>query len=59
MLTGTVPFKAPNMKELHVLISTGTYKYPFNLSKEAKAVVDGMLCLDPAKRFTLPQILSH
>ncbi len=33
MLCGTVPFKAPNMKELHELIKDGSFSYPVELSE--------------------------
>jgi len=32
MLCGTVPFKAPSMKELHELIKDGKFAYPVALS---------------------------
>ena len=32
MLCGTVPFKAPSMKELHELIKDGKFIYPVALS---------------------------
>jgi serine/threonine protein kinase len=32
MLCGTVPFKAPNMPELHKLILKGDFVYPVPLS---------------------------
>jgi 5'-AMP-activated protein kinase catalytic alpha subunit len=59
MLCGTVPFKAPNMQELHRLILKGEFKYPVDLSPEAKNVIDNLLKLQPNKRLTIPQILSH
>lgn len=39
MLCGTVPFKAPNMKELHVLIKRGDYKFPIEISEESKDLI--------------------
>jgi hypothetical protein len=33
MLCGTVPFKAGNMKDLHVLIKKGEFVYPVNISE--------------------------
>ena len=59
MLCGTVPFKASNMKELHVLIKKGDYKFPVSLSEEAKDLVKKMLILNPADRVSIPEILSH
>lgn len=39
MLQGTVPFKAPNMKELHEAIKKGEYKFPVDISGEAKDII--------------------
>lgn len=35
MLCGTVPFKAPNMKELHKLIQAGEFTFPIEISEDA------------------------
>jgi serine/threonine protein kinase len=35
MLCGTVPFKAPNLEELHILILKGEFNFPNELSLEA------------------------
>lgn len=59
MLTGTVPFKAPTLEELHVLILDGKFSIPDYVSKEASDVLKGMICLEPKERLTVPQILSH
>jgi hypothetical protein len=36
MLSGTVPFKASNMKDLHKMIIKGKYNLKEEVSKEAK-----------------------
>ena len=59
MLCGTVPFKAPNIEELHKLILKGEFRYPIELSSEAKSMINSMLKLDPKARITIPEILSH
>ena len=59
MLCGTVPFKAPNLEELHKLILKGKFEFPNELSTDAVAIVRGMIKLEPKERLTLPQILSH
>jgi len=59
MLCGTVPFKAPNLEELHKLILKGEFKFPIDLSVEAQAMVRGLIILDPKKRLTIPEILAH
>lgn len=59
MLCGTVPFKAPNLVELHKLILNGQFEFPIDLTPDAIAIVRGMIKLEPKERLTLPQILSH
>lgn len=63
MLCGTVPFKAPNMKELHELIKEGEFEYPKELentlSEEAKSMIGGLLKLAPRERLSIPEILQH
>lgn len=54
MLCGTVPFKAPSMSELHVMIKKGTFKYPVEISKDAKLMVEGLIKLEPNSRLTIP-----
>ena len=59
MLTGTVPFKAPNLEQLHEQILLGTFTIPNTVSQEAQAILHGMIRLEPKDRLTVPQILSH
>lgn len=59
MLSGTVPFKASNMAELHKLILKGTYNPIKDVSEEAMNLLKGILELDPKKRLNSDQILNH
>jgi len=60
MLNGTVPFKAQSLEELHKLILKGEFVFATKeLSKDAQAIVNAMITLDPAKRLTMPMILTH
>lgn len=72
MLTGTVPFKANHLKDLHKLILKAQYMSieDFNsnnisqginitVSSEASNLIKGMLEVDPKKRLTSEQILNH
>ena len=43
MLCGTVPFKAPNMHELHRLIMKGDFEFPIPISISAQKLIKGML----------------
>lgn len=59
MLYGTVPFKGSDMNELHELIKQGRYNLRDEISPEAKALIRGILEVDPWKRLNLKQILSN
>ena len=59
MLCGTVPFKASNLEDLHKLILKGEFTFPNELTSEAQKLVKGMIVLEPKKRLTVPEILSH
>lgn len=59
MLSGTVPFKANNMSELHKLIIKGNPNPLKEVSDEAMNLVNGLLEIDPKKRLTVEQILNH
>ena len=59
MLCGTVPFKAPNLEELHKLILKGEFKFVTDLSSEAQNLVKGLIQVSPNARLTIPQVLNH
>ena len=59
MLSGTVPFKANNMEELHKIINKGYYAPIKDISMEAEDLLSGLLEVDPKKRLTPDQILKH
>ena len=59
MLCGTVPFKAPNMKDLHKVINRGEFSFPCNVSQEAEDLVRSMLMQSPDDRLCIPEILNH
>lgn len=64
MITGSVPFKAPNMTELHQLIKKGDFTFPVfengpQLSEDVKDLIKCMIRVNPIERFTIPQILVH
>ncbi len=47
MLIGTVPFKANNMKDLHILINKGEFSFPHKVSSDAEDLIRRMLTKDP------------
>ena len=60
MLCGTVPFKAPNLEELHKLILKGEFVFAnHDLSPEAQELVRGLIRLEPKDRLTIPLVLAH
>jgi serine/threonine protein kinase len=54
MLTGTVPFKAPNLQDLHKLILAGEFTIPDFVSEDAKNILIHMIKLEPKDRLTVP-----
>lgn len=59
MLTGTVPFKAFNIEDLHKAIFSGKFTCPSYLTPECQNLIHAMLKLDPYSRITLDQIMNH
>jgi serine/threonine protein kinase len=59
MLSGTVPFKGNNLKELHDLIINGKYKEIKGVSKEAEDLIKKILEVDPKIRIKTEEILNH
>ena len=59
MLSGTVPFKGNNIKDLHDLIIKGEYAPIKEISKEATHLIKSIFEVDPKKRITTKDILVH
>ena len=59
MLSGTVPFKGNNIKDLHDLIIKGEYTPIKDISKEATHLIKNIFEVDPKKRITTKDILVH
>ena len=59
MLYGTVPFKGSDMKALQRLIISGQYTLKENISSDARDLLKHMLEVDPNKRISENDILSH
>jgi serine/threonine protein kinase len=47
------------MKELHVLIKQGNFKFPVEISEESKDLIKKLLILNPSDRLSIPEILAH
>jgi tRNA A-37 threonylcarbamoyl transferase component Bud32 len=59
ILTGTVPFKAKSLNDLHKLILRGKYYMPDHVTIEARSLITGMLNIIPQNRLTLDEMLRH
>ena len=59
LLTGTVPFKANNMKDLHQQILNARYNMKEDISPDAQNLIRGLLNIDPKKRLSVNQVLQH
>ena len=59
MLSGTVPFKGDNLKELKNIILSGKYKMIKDLSPEGTNLLEKILEVEPSKRIKIDEILKH
>ena len=59
MLSGNVPFKANNIKDLHQLIINGQYNNIKDISNDARNLIKKILEVDPNKRIDIEGILNH
>ena len=59
MLSGTVPFKGNNLKDLHDAIMKGNYKVINDVSNEANHLLKSIFEVDPKKRISIQEILFH
>jgi len=63
LLCGFPPFYDENNAALFETIKAGRYDYPSpywdGVSKDAKALIDSLLQVDPTNRFTAPEVLEH
>lgn len=59
MLSGTVPFKASNIKDLHKLIIKGQFPSVKGISSESQDLISRILDTDPNRRIRSDEILRH
>lgn len=63
LLCGYPPFHSSNQARLFELIKTGTFEFDptdwKDISEQAKDLIRKILVVDPAKRYTTSQILTH
>ena len=59
MLSGVQPFKGDNIKELQKNILSGKFNKLDFTSYEVNNLIEGMLQVNPKKRFCIEDILNH
>lgn len=59
LLTGHLPFDHENVRVLLLKVQSGKFTMPSDLSWEAKDLINKMLVVDPNKRITIDNILTH
>ena len=59
MLSGTVPFKANNLSDLHNIIISGNYKEIKDISDDCKDLLNKLLKVNPKERITIDEALKH
>ncbi|TDL26419.1 snf 1 [Rickenella mellea] len=59
LLAGRLPFDSEDTNVLFERIKRGHYQIPDYLSPEAKSLIAGMLHIDPTKRLTVSEVMTH
>lgn len=59
LLCGTLPFDDDQIQRLFKKIKMGQYTIPSHVSDAARNLIESMLCVDPTKRITVPEIMNH
>jgi len=59
MICGYLPFEDPNTDKLYKKILNGQYKFPNNISEEAKDLISKILNNNPKERYSLLNIRAH
>ena len=56
---GRLPFDDENIQNLLKKVKSGQYTIPTYLSGDVKDLIQRMLCMDPEKRISIPEIKRH
>ncbi|KAI8996821.1 kinase-like domain-containing protein [Pilobolus umbonatus] len=59
LLTGHLPFDDENIRQLLKKVKSGKYIMPENISRSAQDLISQILVIDPARRYTMDQIMAH
>ncbi|CAH8439902.1 unnamed protein product [Heterobilharzia americana] len=58
LVSGSLPFEAPNLKELHRRITHCDYRVPYFMSTNCEKILKRMLVIDPMKRSCLEDLMT-
>eukprot|EP00041_Stephanoeca_diplocostata_P026932 m.734161 g.734161 ORF g.734161 m.734161 type:complete len:506 (+) comp23079_c0_seq2:561-2078(+) len=59
LVTGALPFQAPNFDDLTSLVVNGVFSVPFYLSEACIDLLHKMICVDPEQRISLDGMQRH
>jgi fused len=59
IFTGTPPFHTNNLYQLVDMIIKGSIKWPKTMSAPFKNFLQGLLCKDPSRRLSWPDLAEH
>lgn len=59
MLTGKPPFECPDVQSTLLKAIAGKFKLNWQISRQAQDLIRKLLTVDPDKRITIKEVLSH
>jgi serine/threonine protein kinase len=59
MVTGTIPWSAPNVPAMRLQIQRADYRQPWQVSRACQDLLQRMLTPDPSARITIPEVRAH
>lgn len=59
LVCGALPFDGSTLHALRDRVLSGRFRIPFFMSSECESLIRRILVLDPTRRYSLQQILSH
>ncbi|XP_025991778.1 serine/threonine-protein kinase SIK3 isoform X2 [Solenopsis invicta] len=59
LVCGALPFDGPTMQLLRSVVVSGKFRIPFFMSADCEKLIRHMLVVEPERRLSISQILSH
>ncbi|KAI4485780.1 hypothetical protein M0804_006269 [Polistes exclamans] len=59
LVCGALPFDGSTLQSLRDRVLSGRFRIPYFMSTDCESLIRKMLVLEPAKRYTIPQIKRH